>query len=126
MHQCKTEGMCNCTKYCRRTGNPDWAVKHDGKTEHAEKACSKPCEDPHCSRHTDLYEIHWLQVKEHSHDPGRHGGYQNNDQCISEPFHARTHIQLCQVNSAGNKGKTRDDKKHARETEETIPRNRVK
>ena len=35
-------------------------TKHDGETEHAEKACNKPCEDPHCSRHMDLYEIHWL------------------------------------------------------------------
>ena len=43
-----------------QTGKPYRTVKHDGETEHAEKACNKPCEDPHCNRHMDLYEIHRL------------------------------------------------------------------
>ncbi len=51
-------------------------------------------------------------MQQQSHHPSGECGDHNNENGISEPLQAGAHIQLGEVNAAGDKRKAWDDKQH--------------
>jgi hypothetical protein len=112
VNQGQAHGIGNRPHQPGRGGHPPVGVEHQREAEDPAEAGYQATSRQNCFRQVQGRKVARLYLQSRSHHPASTSRDQDNEDGVSHPLQARPHVQLGDVQTGSNKGKTWNNEEH--------------